>query len=80
MAIRSLTDKFLQLFEMGLELSLARLTALAKFAFGLGLTQVYTDRYLVHCNHLISLVPLPQVLIIPFHVSSLPVKDVIHGK
>ncbi|KAK6136444.1 hypothetical protein DH2020_029800 [Rehmannia glutinosa] len=28
------------LFEMGLELSLARLRALAKFAFGLGLTQV----------------------------------------
>ncbi|KAL8554841.1 hypothetical protein ACS0TY_002863 [Phlomoides rotata] len=28
------------LFEMGLELSLARLSALAKFAFGLGLTQV----------------------------------------
>ncbi|KAL8060822.1 hypothetical protein ABFX02_02G050100 [Erythranthe guttata] len=28
------------LFEMGLELSLARLKALAKFAFGLGLTQV----------------------------------------
>lgn len=31
---------FLQLFEMGLELSLARLKALAKFAFGMGLTQV----------------------------------------
>lgn len=30
-----------QLFEMGLELSLARLKALAKFAFGMGLTQVY---------------------------------------
>lgn len=30
----------LQLFEMGLELSLARLKALAKFAFGMGLTQV----------------------------------------
>ncbi|MCD7470371.1 K(+) efflux antiporter 3, chloroplastic, partial [Datura stramonium] len=28
------------LFEMGLELSLARLKALAKFAFGMGLTQV----------------------------------------
>ncbi|CAK9145021.1 unnamed protein product [Ilex paraguariensis] len=28
------------LFEMGLELSLARLRALAKFAFGMGLTQV----------------------------------------
>ncbi|XP_047982502.1 K(+) efflux antiporter 3, chloroplastic [Salvia hispanica] len=46
--IRNLTDvKVLSewgilflLFEMGLELSLARLTALAKFAFGLGLTQV----------------------------------------
>lgn len=31
-----------QLFEMGLELSLARLRALAKFAFGLGLSQVCT--------------------------------------
>lgn len=31
---------FLQLFEMGLELSLARLKALAKFAFGMGLSQV----------------------------------------
>jgi Kef-type K+ transport system membrane component KefB len=30
----------LQLFEMGLELSLARLKALAKFAFGIGLAQV----------------------------------------
>lgn len=29
-----------QLFEMGLELSFSRLKALAKFAFGLGLTQV----------------------------------------
>ncbi|XP_039039808.1 K(+) efflux antiporter 3, chloroplastic-like [Hibiscus syriacus] len=29
------------LFEMGLELSLARLKALAKFAFGMGLTQVF---------------------------------------
>lgn len=29
-----------QLFEMGLELSLARLKALAKYAFGMGLTQV----------------------------------------
>lgn len=29
-----------QLFEMGLELSLDRLKALAKFAFGMGLTQV----------------------------------------
>jgi Kef-type K+ transport system membrane component KefB len=29
-----------QLFEMGLELSFARLKALAKFAFGMGLTQV----------------------------------------
>ncbi|CAD5186733.1 unnamed protein product [Musa acuminata subsp. malaccensis] len=46
--IRNLTDvKLLSewgilflLFEMGLELSLARLKALAKFAFGLGLTQV----------------------------------------
>ncbi|XP_044490612.1 K(+) efflux antiporter 3, chloroplastic [Mangifera indica] len=46
--IRNLTDfKILSewgilflLFEMGLELSLARLKALAKFAFGLGLTQV----------------------------------------
>ncbi|KAK4438060.1 K(+) efflux antiporter 3, chloroplastic [Sesamum alatum] len=46
--IRNLTDvKVLSewgilflLFEMGLELSLARLKALAKFAFGLGLTQV----------------------------------------
>ncbi|CAL5404892.1 unnamed protein product [Camellia sinensis] len=28
------------LFEMGLELSLARLKALAKFAFGMGLTKV----------------------------------------
>lgn len=32
---------YLQLFEMGLELSLARLKALAKFAFGMGLTQVH---------------------------------------
>lgn len=32
--------KPLQLFEMGLELSLARLRALAKFAFGMGLLQV----------------------------------------
>ena len=31
---------FSQLFEMGLELSLARLKALAKFAFGMGLAQV----------------------------------------
>ncbi|KAI7990458.1 hypothetical protein LOK49_LG12G00623 [Camellia lanceoleosa] len=46
--IRNLTDvKILSewgilflLFEMGLELSLARLKALAKFAFGMGLTQV----------------------------------------
>lgn len=46
--IRNLTDvKVLSewgilflLFEMGLELSLARLKSLAKFAFGLGLTQV----------------------------------------
>lgn len=46
--IRNLTDvKVLSewgilflLFEMGLELSLARLRALAKFAFGMGLTQV----------------------------------------
>lgn len=46
--IRNLTDvKVLSewgilflLFEMGLELSLARLKALAKFAFGMGLTQV----------------------------------------
>lgn len=46
--IRNLTDvKLLSewgilflLFEMGLELSLARLRALAKFAFGMGLTQV----------------------------------------
>ncbi|XP_073099172.1 K(+) efflux antiporter 3, chloroplastic isoform X2 [Elaeis guineensis] len=46
--IRNLTDvKLLSewgilflLFEMGLELSLARLGALAKFAFGMGLTQV----------------------------------------
>ncbi|XP_073004748.1 K(+) efflux antiporter 3, chloroplastic [Typha latifolia] len=46
--IRNLTDvKILSewgilflLFEMGLELSLARLRALAKFAFGMGLTQV----------------------------------------
>lgn len=46
--IRNLTDvKLLSewgilflLFEMGLELSLARLKALAKFAFGMGLTQV----------------------------------------
>ncbi|CAI9104167.1 OLC1v1002792C1 [Oldenlandia corymbosa var. corymbosa] len=46
--IRNLTDiKILSewgilflLFEMGLELSLARLKALAKFAFGIGLTQV----------------------------------------
>lgn len=46
--IRNLTDvKVLSewgilflLFEMGLELSLARLQALAKFAFGMGLTQV----------------------------------------
>lgn len=30
-----------QLFEMGLELSLARLKALAKYAFGMGLTQVW---------------------------------------
>lgn len=30
-----------QLFEMGLELSLARLKALAKFAFGIGLPQVH---------------------------------------
>ncbi|XP_022726857.1 K(+) efflux antiporter 3, chloroplastic-like isoform X6 [Durio zibethinus] len=30
-----------KLFEMGLELSLARLKALAKFAFGMGLTQVF---------------------------------------
>lgn len=30
----------IQLFEMGLELSLARLKALAKFAFGIGLAQV----------------------------------------
>lgn len=30
----------LQLFEMGLELSLARLRALAKYAFGMGLPQV----------------------------------------
>lgn len=29
------------LFEMGLELSLARLKALAKFAFGMGLAQVF---------------------------------------
>lgn len=29
-----------QLFEMGLELSFSRLKALAKFAFGMGLTQV----------------------------------------
>lgn len=36
-----LMDACLQLFEMGLELSLARLKALAKFAFGMGLTQVY---------------------------------------
>ncbi|XVE48664.1 hypothetical protein DITRI_Ditri01bG0020600 [Diplodiscus trichospermus] len=47
--IRNLTDvKVLSewgilflLFEMGLELSLARLKALAKFAFGMGLTQVF---------------------------------------
>ncbi|XP_058081393.1 K(+) efflux antiporter 3, chloroplastic-like isoform X2 [Magnolia sinica] len=46
--IRNITDvKILSewgilflLFEMGLELSLARLKALAKFAFGMGLTQV----------------------------------------
>ncbi|KAJ3674522.1 hypothetical protein LUZ60_005138 [Juncus effusus] len=46
--IRNLTDvKLLSewgilflLFEMGLELSLARLSALAKYAFGMGLTQV----------------------------------------
>lgn len=46
--IRNLTDvKVLSewgilflLFEMGLELSLARLKALAKYAFGMGLTQV----------------------------------------
>eukprot|EP00850_Spirogloea_muscicola_P015217 SM000115S23896 [mRNA] locus=s115:2248:8946:- [translate_table: standard] len=31
---------WLQLFEMGLELSLARLKALAKYAFGMGLAQV----------------------------------------
>ncbi|KAF6142089.1 hypothetical protein GIB67_037007 [Kingdonia uniflora] len=51
--IRNLTDvKVLSewgilflLFEMGLELSLARLKALAKFAFGMGLTQVYTRRH-----------------------------------
>lgn len=30
----------MQLFEMGLELSLARLKALAKFALGIGLAQV----------------------------------------
>ncbi|KAH0910423.1 hypothetical protein HID58_033744, partial [Brassica napus] len=36
--IRNLTDN--KLFEMGLELSLARLKALAKFAFGMGLSQV----------------------------------------
>jgi Kef-type K+ transport system membrane component KefB len=34
-------DYLWQLFEMGLELSLARLKALAKFAFGMGLTQVW---------------------------------------
>lgn len=34
-------DCLWQLFEMGLELSLARLKALAKFAFGMGLTQVW---------------------------------------
>lgn len=47
--IRNLTDvKVLSewgilflLFEMGLELSFARLKALAKFAFGMGLTQVF---------------------------------------
>ncbi|XVF00685.1 hypothetical protein REPUB_Repub04eG0022500 [Reevesia pubescens] len=47
--IRNLTDvKVLSewgilflLFEMGLELSLARLKALAKYAFGMGLTQVF---------------------------------------
>ncbi|KAJ0010122.1 hypothetical protein Pint_33523 [Pistacia integerrima] len=50
--IRNLTDvKVLSewgilflLFEMGLELSLARLKALAKFAFGLGLTQVWFQK------------------------------------
>ncbi|CAH9081910.1 unnamed protein product [Cuscuta europaea] len=36
----SLNGGFSLLFEMGLELSLARLKALAKFAFGMGLTQV----------------------------------------
>ncbi|KAL6012748.1 K(+) efflux antiporter 3, chloroplastic [Asimina triloba] len=49
--IRNLTDvKVLSewgilflLFEMGLELSLARLKALAKFAFGMGLTQYFID-------------------------------------
>lgn len=30
-----------QLFEMGLELSLARLKALAKYAFGMGFAQVF---------------------------------------
>lgn len=35
----------LQLFEMGLELSLARLKALAKFAFGMGLTQVFCHKF-----------------------------------
>ena len=39
--IDGLTDfAALQLFEMGLELSLSRLKALAKFAFGMGLPQV----------------------------------------
>ncbi|CAI9787068.1 unnamed protein product [Fraxinus pennsylvanica] len=33
------------LFEMGLELSLARLKALAKFAFGMGLSQVHLAKY-----------------------------------
>lgn len=41
---------------MGLELSLARLKALAKFAFGMGLTQVYCGK--VGCYSRYSVVVL----------------------
>jgi Kef-type K+ transport system membrane component KefB len=42
------------LFEMGLELSLARLKALAKFAFGMGLAQVHPSLILMVCMNQIE--------------------------
>jgi hypothetical protein len=42
------------LFEMGLELSLARLKALAKFAFGMGLAQVHPSLIIMVCMNQIE--------------------------